>query len=82
MIHQPRVEVFEMIDNVLLLGVGGVSVYQGEASKAVEYFTDVLTFSPKRQSTNPADYLMDAICDKIPRSEGMFIFIIIKFSFY
>lgn len=72
MIHQPRVEVFEMIDNVLLLGVGGVSVYQGEAAKAVEYFNDVLHFAPKKTSTNPADYLMDAICNKISRTDSMF----------
>lgn len=34
-IHQPRVEVFEMIDNVLLLGVGGVTVYLKQSCFAI-----------------------------------------------
>jgi hypothetical protein len=32
-IHQPRYSIFKLFDEVLLLGVGGKTVYQGPSSR-------------------------------------------------
>lgn len=37
-IHQPRFEIFEMFDDVLLLGKGGQTVFQGRVSDLQPYF--------------------------------------------
>lgn len=37
-IHQPRYSIFEMFDSVLLLGVGGRTVFLGPVSLARKYF--------------------------------------------
>ena len=37
-IHQPRVEIYEMIDKLLLLGRGGKTVYLGPAVEAPHTF--------------------------------------------
>jgi ABC-type multidrug transport system ATPase subunit len=37
-IHQPRYEIYEMFDDVLLLGKGGKVVYQGPGKDALDYF--------------------------------------------
>ncbi|XP_067681293.1 ATP-binding cassette sub-family G member 8-like [Haliotis asinina] len=55
-IHQPRSDIFELFDMVLLLSRGQV-VYFGEAKKMVDYFTD-LGF-PCPELTNPCDHYMD-----------------------
>jgi ABC-type multidrug transport system ATPase subunit len=40
-LHQPKYEIFEKFDNVLLLGVGGRTVYLGPASQMTTYFTRI-----------------------------------------
>ena len=40
-IHQPRFEVFSQYDDVLLLGLGGRTVYIGPTTKAVPYFESI-----------------------------------------
>lgn len=59
-IHQPRVEIWQALDEILLIGKGGVTVYQGPQQEAQEYFTKNchVTFPP---SSNPADVIIDAI---------------------
>lgn len=55
-IHQPRQEVFESIENLLLLG-NGQEMYAGPTSKVTSYFNNLsFTFPHNR---NPADVVMD-----------------------
>ena len=44
-IHQPRYSIFEMFDSVLLLGVGGRTVFLGPVNLAEAYF-NFLGFRP------------------------------------
>ena len=63
-LHQPKYEIFEIFDNVLLLGVGGRTVYLGPAQEMTAYFTRIgFPLPPK---TNPADYYMDVVAGLIP----------------
>ncbi|XP_076463935.1 ATP-binding cassette sub-family G member 8-like [Babylonia areolata] len=55
-IHQPRSNIFELFDLVMLLSRGRV-VYFGQARDMVDYFTR-LEF-PCPQLTNPCDYYVD-----------------------
>jgi ABC-type multidrug transport system ATPase subunit len=55
-IHQPRQEVFESIDNLLLLG-NGQQIYAGETKEVTTYFHKLNFSFP--QNRNPADVLMD-----------------------
>lgn len=55
-IHQPRQEVFESIDNLLLLG-NGQQIYAGETKDVIPYFSKLHFAFP--QNRNPADVLMD-----------------------
>jgi hypothetical protein len=56
-IHQPRTDIFQMFDGVLLLGKGGYAIYCGTTTGLNEYF-ESLGFSCPVNS-NPADYYMD-----------------------
>eukprot|EP01122_Echinamoeba_exundans_P004415 TRINITY_DN1444_c0_g1_i2.p1 TRINITY_DN1444_c0_g1~~TRINITY_DN1444_c0_g1_i2.p1 ORF type:complete len:1867 (+),score=179.30 TRINITY_DN1444_c0_g1_i2:376-5976(+) len=58
-IHQPRVEVYEMFDNVLFLAPGGRTVFQGSILSADEYFKEFL--NDVKRGANPADVYMDLI---------------------
>ena len=57
-IHQPRQEIFEALDSVLLLGAGRV-IYMGKEAEAQHYFEDCGFSFP--ESHNPADTIMDII---------------------
>lgn len=59
-IHQPRYDIFEMFDQVLLLGKGGHTVYLGPSKQALRYFEDILAFDLPAHA-NPADFFMDVI---------------------
>jgi hypothetical protein len=58
-IHQPRVEVYDMFDNVLFLAPGGRTVFQGSIISADEYFKEFL--NEVKRGANPADVYMDLI---------------------
>ncbi|EDO49953.1 predicted protein, partial [Nematostella vectensis] len=58
-IHQPRFEIFRMFHNLLFLGPGGRTVFQGSVDEAEEYF-QCLGFE-KPLNVNPADFYMDVI---------------------
>jgi hypothetical protein len=58
-IHQPRLDVFELFDSVLFLAPGGRTVFQGAVPDAEAYF-DRLGYGLPRNA-NPADYYMDVI---------------------
>ncbi len=61
-IHQPRYEIFETFDDLLILAPGGHTVYMGPQSLVLPYFGDVgFTFHPGH---NPADDLLDFVAGK------------------
>ncbi len=59
-IHQPRVEIWNSLDNLLILAPGGKTVYLGPQRYAQKYFERHLEVEFK-PFENPADTLMDAI---------------------
>lgn len=62
-VHQPRYSLFTLFDNVLLLGMGGRTVYLGESVGALPYFRDLGFKMPEHE--NPADWFMDVISGKV-----------------
>ena len=68
-IHQPRYEIFQMFDDVLLLGKGGQTVYQGTVDGLTDYFEKLGYRVPPR--INPADYFMDVVSGDAPPSDEM-----------
>ena len=60
-IHQPRLEIFECLDRLLLLA-DGREVYFGRADDASEYFRSAGFETPA--GSNPADVIMDIICER------------------
>lgn len=61
-IHQPRIEIFEKFDDVLIIAPGGRTAYLGPTADAQQYFENLGYEFPI--STNPADVLMDIISGK------------------
>ncbi|KAL9602335.1 MAG: hypothetical protein Q9219_001901 [cf. Caloplaca sp. 3 TL-2023] len=57
-IHQPRAEIFESLDSLLLFGKGRV-IYQGPEQDCQAYFENLGFRFPS--SSNPADTIMDII---------------------
>ena len=57
-IHQPRQEIFESLDNLLLFAAGRM-IYQGPENNVQNYFEDVGFHFPHHG--NPADTVMDII---------------------
>ena len=58
-IHQPRLEVIQLLNNMILLAKGGKLAYYGPAD-ASQYFTR-MTGWPKPPEMNPADFVMDLL---------------------
>ena len=66
-VHQPRVEIFKALDNLILLE-SGKCAYAGKASKAEEFFSSQgVQFDP---NLNPADLIIDFVSAK-GRNEGL-----------
>ena len=60
-IHQPRFEVYEMMDSLVLLASGGNLAYYGPTSKrSIRYF-EKNSGRTKREQVNPADFALDAL---------------------
>ncbi|KAJ3083024.1 hypothetical protein HDU99_000880, partial [Rhizoclosmatium hyalinum] len=59
-IHQPRIEIFNTFDDVLMIVPGGKTAYFGPVKKAVLYFESFLGFQFDKAS-NPADVIMDIL---------------------
>lgn len=57
-----------MFHNVLLLGPGGKTVYQGSVSGAKDYFSMLGYDTPA--NLNPADHYMDVIGGSVEPKEG------------
>ena len=62
-VHQPRVEIWDELETVLLLAPGGRTVYSGPRAGAQAYFTGLY---PETDWTagNPCDIAMDLIADR------------------
>eukprot|EP00980_Cylindrotheca_fusiformis_P017987 scaffold5709_cov100-Cylindrotheca_fusiformis.AAC.7 len=61
-IHQPRTDIFKMIDHLLLLSKGHV-IYDGPASSARAYLEACPSVDPLPAETGIADWLSDTIID-------------------
>ena len=58
-LHQPRKEIFDMLDNLMLLAPGGRVAYFGPARKLRAYFYRMSFCCPR--SANVADFVMDVM---------------------
>ncbi|KAI8604316.1 P-loop containing nucleoside triphosphate hydrolase protein [Dissophora ornata] len=58
-IHQPRVDIWNEFDNVLLLMAEGRLAYAGKADEAIGYFEQV--GYPLPRHTNPPDFIIDTM---------------------
>jgi len=64
-LHQPRYEIFQSFDDLLLLGKGGKTVYTGPTAQALAYFEETMQVRcPPR--INPADWMLDCISGDLP----------------
>ncbi len=63
-LHQPRRTIFDMVDDVVLLGLGGRLVYSGPKRKAVSYFK-TCGFGEVGDGNNPADWLTDVVAGDV-----------------
>ncbi|KAJ3284823.1 hypothetical protein HDU79_007844 [Rhizoclosmatium sp. JEL0117] len=67
-IHQPRYEIFQQFNDILMLVPGGKTAYIGPTAHVVEYFKELgYTFDAL---ANPADILMDILSGKGVHSCG------------
>jgi ABC-type multidrug transport system ATPase subunit len=66
-VHQPRYPLFTLFDDVLLLGKGGRTVYQGPAVGSKPYFKHLGFTMPEDE--NPADWVMDCIAGEVPNTK-------------
>ena len=62
-IHQPRKQIFEMFDSLVLLGVGGRMVYHGAVSEVQDYFKTRGFDLPAGESL--ADWLLDISAGRV-----------------
>mmetsp|Transcript_10224 Transcript_10224/g.30503 ORF Transcript_10224/g.30503 Transcript_10224/m.30503 type:complete len:1000 (-) Transcript_10224:1198-4197(-) len=69
-VHQPRREIWEALDQLLLLAPGGRTVYQGSQAEVAMWFDRSLQLKPA-PSDNPADYFMDVIAKNADRCVQM-----------
>ncbi|KAJ5793071.1 uncharacterized protein N7503_009049 [Penicillium pulvis] len=57
-IHQPRIEIFHLLDDILVLNAG-TQVYHGQAAKAQSFFEQLGHDFPI--ASNPADVILDVL---------------------
>jgi ABC-type multidrug transport system ATPase subunit len=61
-IHQPRTDIFRMIDHLLLLSKGRV-VYDGPAAEVRSYLESIPSVAALPEETGIADWVMDTVID-------------------
>ncbi|CAK9071117.1 unnamed protein product [Durusdinium trenchii] len=66
-VHQPRYSLFTLFDDLLLLGLGGRTVYLGKSEGALPYFRNLGFQMPLHE--NPADWFMDVISGKVKNDQ-------------
>ncbi|KAL9655604.1 hypothetical protein ABK040_002268 [Willaertia magna] len=69
-IHQPRFEIFNMFDTLLLLGKGGKTVYLGKVSEVGKYFEELGFKCPP--GTNLADFVIDVTAGLVQNDSNDF----------
>lgn len=71
-IHQPRVEVWQMFDDLIILAQGAVA-YQGSPAEAEMHFGTLFLADPALDATRPADELVgnpaDAVLDVLSNAQ-------------
>jgi len=67
-IHQPRSEIFSLIDDMIILIRGGKMAYQGPTAYVLPYF-EQFGFKISNPKANKTDFLID-ITSKPPKIEG------------
>ncbi|KAJ3109362.1 hypothetical protein HK100_003303, partial [Physocladia obscura] len=68
-IHQPRLEIFEAFDDVLMIAPGGLTAYMGPVDRVQEYFASLGFVFDER--LNPADVLMDILSGRGELAPGV-----------
>lgn len=58
-IHQPRLDIFQMLTHLLLLSGGGLMVFSGPARLAAAHFAAL--GHPPPPATNTADFILDVV---------------------
>jgi ABC-type multidrug transport system ATPase subunit len=58
-IHQPRAEIFALIDDMIILVRGGKMAYQGPAQYVIEYFALHGCVAASGKKVNKTDFLID-----------------------
>jgi ABC-type multidrug transport system ATPase subunit len=66
-IHQPRFEIFQLFDDVLLLGKGGYTIFLGPNEDVLPYFRQLGFACPAQ--CNPSDFLLDVINGDVARAD-------------
>jgi ABC-type multidrug transport system ATPase subunit len=66
-IHQPRTEIFSLIDNMIILQKGGKIAYSGSTKHVMDYF-EMYGFVLSNPKANKTDFLID-ITSKMPPTE-------------
>jgi len=64
-IHQPRAEIFDLIDDMIILIRGGLVAYQGPTKHVMEYF-GVYGLKPAHDRANKTDFLIDMVSKPPP----------------
>ncbi|KAJ3071441.1 hypothetical protein HDU98_005335 [Podochytrium sp. JEL0797] len=67
-IHQPRYEIFQQFNDILMLVSGGKTAYMGPTKRVVAYFQDLGFYFDSQ--ANPADILMDILNGKGINTKG------------
>ncbi|MGC6510252.1 MAG: FHA domain-containing protein [Myxococcota bacterium] len=60
-IHQPRVEAFHIMDNLILLAKGGHLAYYGPTKKESVNFVSRVSGRQMKMGVNPADFVVDSL---------------------
>ena len=60
-IHQPRAEIIDLFDDIVLLGDGGHIIYFGPAKNAVQHLKEAGIAQDPAAYDNPGDFIIDAI---------------------
>ena len=67
-LHQPRYSMFAILDKLLLLGVGGRTLFCGPPLKVVPYLSSI--GYAMRYGENPADFMLDVVSGLVPTSHA------------
>lgn len=67
-IHQPRKDIFELFDSLILLGVGSMVVYHGQVNEVERYFNESGFQLPRGESVG--DWLIDISSGRV---ESVFV---------